>query len=97
MTLVRGSTDRLKLDWEHDDAVGPDGTSYHITSEKLGAFSERAYIAVIHRPGKSYQGFGRGSEFGEDTPGNPYQDEPLTRAGQRKVCEWDAWDRAGRP
>lgn len=94
VTLVRGSTDRLKLNWEHDTATGLDGTRYFITSEQARS-EDRLYFACIRRPGVVYR---LGDDFGEHAHAeNHYANGDLTKRNQKKVCEWDAWDRAGRP
>lgn len=87
--LVRGSTDRLKLDWEGRRATGPDGTKYFIVTEGGWHTGPVVHVASIRRPGRHYSFY---SDFGEPIGKDcPYIDDPLTMRGQKKVCEWDAW------
>lgn len=87
MTLVRGSTDRLKLEWSSQhQAVGDDGVHYMIQTEQVRGEPVMHYAEVYRTGG--------GSVY---TPGEcPYGHEASVRE-QKKVCEWVAWVRAGRP
>lgn len=92
LTLVRGSTDRLRLDWDDGRATGPDGTTYFIQTARPLHEPQHSW-AAIRRPGVRYDFF---DDTGAQAPADcPY--EEMTVREQKKVCEFDAWDRAGRP
>lgn len=84
MALVRGSVDRLKLEWTGSgagaSAVGPDGREYLIQSEQVRG-EPRAYWFMPN---------------GHETDGCPYG-YTGTVTDARRTAEWVAWVRAGKP
>lgn len=91
MTLVRGSTDRLRLDWSSlHEAHGPDGTRYMVQTEHVRGEGV-AHYAIILPPGVSPVAYST-----PPPPDCPYGYESTVR-DQKRVCEFDAWHRAGRP
>jgi hypothetical protein len=84
MTLVRGSTDRLRLDWRTDHGrmvgVAPDGRIYTLQSEHVRGESRVYYYELP-------------SALAEECPYG-YMD---TQADARRTAEWHAWVVAGRP
>lgn len=90
--LVCGSKDRLRLDWVDGYATGPDWTRYFVQTSR--PLYEPAYsYAIVRVPGKVYPLGQEGEYVARDCP---YGDPPTVREA-KKVCEFDAWDRAGRP
>lgn len=88
IVLVRGSTDRVKLDWNKGRATGPDGTEYAIQTERP-LHEGTIHFPLVKHPGDRSMRTLTGA-------GGPYGYEETVRDA-KKVCEYDAWVRAGRP
>jgi hypothetical protein len=90
VALVRGSTDRLRLDWQDGWATGPDGTQYMIQTENP------LHEPVRHSPHIKPVGAASYHALLTQNRGCPYGYSE-TKTDAKRCCEWDAWDRAGRP
>jgi hypothetical protein len=87
--LVRGSTDRLALDWSGTHGLAPSGQTYSLSSEQVRG-EPRFYWY------ETRSAFGHGvTERSRMLDECPYDGGTLAQA--RRMAEWFAWVDAGRP